>query len=82
MIPESYEICRLMVTNETSYDAVVLTKDTGVIRGLPIDGEISGRRKDFMINFHEGVGLQCVSNPEPLTLRSDALPTTLRSPEN
>ena len=28
-----------MVTNETSYDSVVLTKDTGVIRGLPIDDE-------------------------------------------
>ena len=33
----SYEVCRLMVTNETSYDSVVLLKDTEVIRGLPID---------------------------------------------
>ena len=37
-IPESYEVCRLLVMNETSYDSVVLTKDTGVIQGLPIDG--------------------------------------------
>ena len=36
-IPESYEVCGLMVTNETSYDSVVLTKDSRVIRGLQID---------------------------------------------
>ena len=35
--PESYEICRLTVTNEMSYDSVGLTKDTGVIRSWPID---------------------------------------------
>ena len=28
-----------MVTNETSYDSVVLTKNTGVIRGLPFAGD-------------------------------------------
>ena len=27
-----------MVTNETSYDSVVFTNDTGLIRGLPTDG--------------------------------------------
>ena len=27
-----------MLTNETSYDSVVLTNDTGLIRGLPTDG--------------------------------------------
>ena len=27
------------MTNETSYETVVLTKDTGVIRGLTIDGD-------------------------------------------
>ena len=37
-IPESYEVCRLIVPNDTSYDSVVLTKDTAVIRGSPIDG--------------------------------------------
>ena len=30
---------RVMVTNETTYDSVVLIKDTGVIRGLSIDGK-------------------------------------------
>ena len=33
------EICRLMVSNETSNDSSVLTKDTGVIWGLLIDGD-------------------------------------------
>ena len=28
-----------MVTNETSYDSVVLTKDTGIMRVLPIGGD-------------------------------------------
>ena len=28
-----------MATNETSYDFVVLRKDIGVIRGLPVDGD-------------------------------------------
>ena len=28
-IPESYEVCQLMVTNETLYDSVVLMKDIG-----------------------------------------------------
>ena len=28
-----------MIHQKTSYDSVVLTKDTGVIRGLPTDGE-------------------------------------------
>ena len=36
---EIYEFCRLMVTNETSDDPVDLTKDTGVMQGLPIDGD-------------------------------------------
>ena len=35
-----YEVCRLTVTNETSYEFVVLTKATGVMRGLPIDGDM------------------------------------------
>ena len=35
----SYELCRLVVTNETSYDSIVMTKDTGIIRALPIDGD-------------------------------------------
>ena len=35
--PGVIRVCRLMVNNETSYDSVVLTKDTGVIRELPID---------------------------------------------
>ena len=34
-----YEVCRLMVTNEASYDSVVLTKVTGVIRALSADGD-------------------------------------------
>ena len=38
-IQESYEVCRLMVTYENSYDSVVLTKDTGVKRGVPMDGD-------------------------------------------
>ena len=38
-IPESCEVCQLMVTNETSNDSVVLTKDTGIIRGLLIDDD-------------------------------------------
>ena len=29
VLTESYEVCRLIVTNETSYDSVVLTKDIG-----------------------------------------------------
>ena len=28
LLTESYKVCRLMVTNETSYDSVVLMKDT------------------------------------------------------
>ena len=36
--PESYEVCRLMVPTETSYESDVLTKDTAVILGLPNDG--------------------------------------------
>ena len=32
-------VYRLMVTYETSFDSVVLTKDTGLIRGLPIDDD-------------------------------------------
>ena len=35
MIPECYEVCLLMVTNESLHDAVVVTK----IRGLLIDGD-------------------------------------------
>ena len=31
-------LCRLMVTNEFSYDSVALTKNTGVAQGLSIDG--------------------------------------------
>ena len=27
------------MTNETSYESVVLSEDTGVIQGLPIDGD-------------------------------------------
>ena len=34
-----------MVTNETSYDSVVMTKDTGVIRSLQIDGNNKKQRK-------------------------------------
>ena len=37
--PGVIRVCRLMVINETSYDSVVLTKDTGVIQDLPIDGD-------------------------------------------
>ena len=38
-IPESLKVCRLMVTSEMSYDSVVLTKDTRVIRGFPTDSD-------------------------------------------
>ena len=34
-----------METNETSYDSVVLIKDTGVIQGLPIDSDQEKQRK-------------------------------------
>ena len=37
-IPESYQVSRLMVTTEIWYDSVVLTKDPGIIRGLPRSG--------------------------------------------
>ena len=33
----------MIVTNEISHDSVVLTKDTRVIQGLPIDGDLSSR---------------------------------------
>ena len=35
----SRETCLLMVMNETSYDSVDLTKDIGVIRGVPTDDD-------------------------------------------
>ena len=38
-ISESYEVCQLMETSETSYDSIVLRKDIGVIQGLPVDGD-------------------------------------------
>ena len=41
---ESYEVCQLMVTNGTSFDTVILMKDTGVIQGLPIDGDGDHRK--------------------------------------
>ena len=28
-----------MIHRQTSYDSVVLTKDTGIIQGLPIEGD-------------------------------------------
>ena len=37
-IQKSYEVRRLMVTNETLYDSVVLAKDSGVIQGLLLNG--------------------------------------------
>ena len=37
-IQELHEVSQLIETNETLYDSVVLTKDTRVIQGLPIDG--------------------------------------------
>ena len=38
-IPESFEICQLTATKETSYNSVVWAMDTGVIRSLPIDSD-------------------------------------------
>ena len=35
-ILESHEVSQLIETNETSYDSVLLTKDTRVIQGLPM----------------------------------------------
>ena len=32
-------VLSLIVTNKASYESVVLTKDTGVIRGLPSYGD-------------------------------------------
>ena len=36
-ISESYEVCQLMETSETSYDSIVSRKDIGVVRGLPVN---------------------------------------------
>ena len=38
-----------METNETSYDSLVLTKDNGVTRGLPIDGDQWKAEKNWTI---------------------------------
>ena len=35
----AYEICRLMLAIETSYDSEILTKVAGVKWALPIDGD-------------------------------------------
>ena len=43
-------MCRLMVTNETSYDSGVLTKDTGVIRDFLIVGDQGKLRKTELTN--------------------------------
>ena len=40
----------MMVTNETSNDSVVLTKDTGVKRGLPIYGDQQKAEKILKLN--------------------------------
>ena len=34
-----YPFCQVMETNETSYDFIVFSKDTGVVQGLRIDGD-------------------------------------------
>ena len=47
-IPESYDVCRL--TNEISYDSVILAKDNGVIRGLLIDGALWKAEKTELTN--------------------------------
>ena len=46
VLKESNEVCRFMGTNETSKDSVVLTKDTGVIRGLTIDSDNRKNREN------------------------------------
>ena len=47
---ESYEVCRLMVTNGSSYDSDLLTKDTDDIRGLLIVCDHTKQRKTEMTN--------------------------------
>ena len=46
----------MLGVNENLYDSVVLTKDTGSIRGLPIDGDIEKQRKTELINMESRKG--------------------------
>ena len=46
-IPYLYEVSQLVVTNETSYDFIVLKKNTGVVQGLLIGGDQLKQRKNW-----------------------------------
>ena len=49
-LTESYEVCRLMVTNETSYDSVVLTKDIGSYEACPMKSREKNEQTELTNN--------------------------------